>query len=167
MDRNSILLYLSQPAVGSPSTRRAWIEILARMPCNALVYASPSTRRAWIEICTDFSSLAACLSPSTRRAWIEISRVPAHFRGRGVALHPEGVDRNFKKIVDCDMFGVALHPEGVDRNQRLPKVARVVLAVALHPEGVDRNTSAKNPLSTPPKVALHPEGVDRNSTSRP
>ena len=33
-----------------------------------------------------------------------------------VALHPEGVDRNF------DMFGyntgtvVALHPEGVDRN---------------------------------------------------
>ena len=34
---------------------------------------------------------------------------------------------------------VALHPEGVDRNFSLVSVVLVVYRVALHPEGVDRN----------------------------
>ena len=56
-----------------------------------------------------------------------------------VALHPEGVDRNYLCVLRAEINQkVALHPEGVDRNRCLPKVARVVL-VALHPEGVDRN----------------------------
>ena len=33
-----------------------------------------------------------------------------------VALHPEGVDRNFDSIVMVSLSSVALHPEGVDRN---------------------------------------------------
>ena len=36
---------------------------------------------------------------------------------------------------------VALHPEGVDRNFRMPLMPMRELSVALHPEGVDRNSS--------------------------
>ncbi len=35
--------------------------------------------------------------------------------------------------------GVALHPEGVDRNDILSRARLQLLRVALHPEGVDRN----------------------------
>ena len=57
-----------------------------------------------------------------------------------VALHPEGVDRNYSKIAMWDSwYRVALHPEGVDRNIPAP-APRVVPTVALHPEGVDRNS---------------------------
>ena len=39
-----------------------------------------------------------------------------------VALHPEGVDRNFEhRNSDFAALNVALHPEGVDRNSTLPK----------------------------------------------
>ena len=39
-----------------------------------------------------------------------------------VALHPEGVDRNFKDDA-LDMYmTVALHPEGVDRNSTITPV---------------------------------------------
>ena len=56
---------------------------------------SPSTRRAWIEIVCDrreFRPLG--WSPSTRRAWIEIKYGIDFKVRRDVALHPEGVDRN-------------------------------------------------------------------------
>ena len=33
-----------------------------------------------------------------------------------VALHPEGVDRNFSDLDNPEYWMVALHPEGVDRN---------------------------------------------------
>ena len=33
-----------------------------------------------------------------------------------VALHPEGVDRNFEGDSETEVEEVALHPEGVDRN---------------------------------------------------
>ena len=35
---------------------------------------------------------------------------------QGVALHPEGVDRNYTAGVYGWNSDVALHPEGVDRN---------------------------------------------------
>ena len=35
---------------------------------------SPSSRRAWIEICTVRAAPQASMSPSSRRAWIEICR---------------------------------------------------------------------------------------------
>ena len=77
-------------------------------------------------------------SPSTRRAWIEIVTVKKPTTPLGVALHPEGVDRN--SDIDNIIFDefVALHPEGVDRNLARADKLRDKL-VALHPEGVDRN----------------------------
>ena len=100
----------------SPSTRRAWIEILmlnarARFltvalhpegvdrnhdppPPASLCSASPSTRRAWIEIFSTFAVAASAASPSTRRAWIEITECINSCLTVLVALHPEGVDRN-------------------------------------------------------------------------
>ena len=39
--------------------------------------------------------------------------------GNGVALHPEGVDRNYVIATPIETpLTVALHPEGVDRNGR-------------------------------------------------
>ena len=58
--------------------------------------------------------------------------------------------------------GVALHPEGVDRNLSEDGVYNLVAKVALHPEGVDRNANAIAFIPNTPTVALHPEGVDRN-----
>ena len=57
--------------------------------------ASPSSRRAWIEIlpvCVDVEENK--LSPSSRRAWIEIRYVLDRSGIRSVALLAEGVDRN-------------------------------------------------------------------------
>ena len=79
---------------------------------------SPSTRRAWIEIVNLNSFFHTFyLSPSTRRAWIEIVEQDYDTKKNPVALHPEGVDRNnvvYKRKEP--LFAVALHPEGVDRN---------------------------------------------------
>ena len=79
---------------------------------------SPSTRRAWIEI-----PLGKILreqvpgSPSTRRAWIEIIVSRACAQKIIVALHSEGVDRNFEGDGEPEVEdSVALHSEGVDRN---------------------------------------------------
>ena len=58
--------------------------------------------------------------------------------------------------------GVALHPEGVDRNAKIFVFIVHTGTVALHPEGVDRNAFASSGISSS-TVALHPEGVDRNS----
>ena len=55
-----------------------------------------------------------------------------------VALHPEGVDRNFVLAPNIQAKQVALHPEGVDRNAQCGRHVNAA-AVALHPEGVDRN----------------------------
>ena len=58
------------------------------------------------------------LSPSTRRAWIEMTDLSARRAAwTGVALHPEGVDRNdILSRARLQLLRVALHPEGVDRN---------------------------------------------------
>ena len=162
----------------SPSTRRAWIEML-KPASHALISSSPSTRRAWIEI---LSAATICAppyrSPSTRRAWIEILDKYIGFEVIGVALHPEGVDRNRVQIKKSAVFCVALHPEGVDRNcissimmsasarspstrrawiemRQLPDTA-MELSVALHPEGVDRNIVAR--LTQADEIGRPPPG---------
>ena len=61
---------------GSPSSRRAWIEILSRQQMKG---KNPS-------------------SPSSRRAWIEIKYDPPTEADADVALLAEGVDRNFSSI---------------------------------------------------------------------
>ena len=82
------------------------------------MFRSPSTRRAWIEM-TSLARYKSLFrrSPSTRRAWIEIITSSHVKTPAGVALHPEGVDRNrFTYRVIVATVTVALHPEGVDRN---------------------------------------------------
>ena len=57
-------------------------------------------------------------SPSTRRAWIEIPPYIVLYHNPKVALHPEGVDRNWTTTsAGWVRTQVALHPEGVDRNK--------------------------------------------------
>ena len=60
------------------------------------------------------------------------------------------------------VFAVALHPEGVDRNYQMHKLVLERKRVALHPEGVDRNLVNIINGYWRIAVALHPEGVDRN-----
>ena len=61
-------------SVGSPSSRRAWIEIRYKSGYNC-IHGSPSSRRAWIEITTVTTGTSDTeTSPSSRRAWIEIRR---------------------------------------------------------------------------------------------
>ena len=56
---------------------------------------SPSSRRAWVEIIVYDGEELLGGSPSSRRAWVEIS-MPRLSRGsRAVALLAEGVGRNF------------------------------------------------------------------------
>ena len=55
---------------------------------------SPSSRRAWIEILVCVLQLTVQGSPSSRRAWIEMSNVLIVRFCFAVALLAEGVDRN-------------------------------------------------------------------------
>ena len=82
-------------------------------------------------------------------------------RATGVALHPEGVDRNLIDTNANMTCFVALHPEGVDRN--------TIMQMQVKPEYASPSTrrawieihKPKNKSSSS-CVALHPEGVDRN-----
>ena len=90
-----------------------------------------------------------------------------------------------KQMKTLSVFAVALHPEGVDRNYNtiprsaranlspstrrawiemivMPLIRSAIYSVALHPEGVDRNSRSGTPCRRESLVALHPEGVDRN-----
>ena len=101
----------------SPSSRRAWIEIVILTRVRKEVFVallaegvdrnqlfrtpfktekpSPSSRRAWIEITIAGSyTKVNSMSPSSRRAWIEISGCQLLPKMRQVALLAEGVDRN-------------------------------------------------------------------------
>ena len=58
--------------------------------------------------------------------------------GGGVALHPEGVDRNNMAKIDISKIDVALHPEGADRNYDWGVIASILKRVALHLKGAGR-----------------------------
>ena len=78
---------------------------------------SPSSRRAWIEILWDTCVCSPRqTSPSSRRAWIEISTHSSPSAVMFVALLAEGVDRNNRSLSDDEASLVALLAEGVDRN---------------------------------------------------
>ena len=77
----------------SPSSRRAWIEMVARSQPRTAPQ-SPSSRRAWIEMVARSQPRTAPQSPSSRRAWIEIQKVLKNTAMLSVALLAEGVDRN-------------------------------------------------------------------------
>ena len=60
----------------------------------SVLYRSPSSRRAWIEMVHPNTGGNNCASPSSRRAWIEIFFPLALYVNFTVALLAEGVDRN-------------------------------------------------------------------------
>ena len=73
VDRNTDAQSMEFDCEQSPSSRRAWIEILLLATAKLLQLPSPSSRRAWIEIPSSWSPCG----------------------GRWVALLAEGVDRNW------------------------------------------------------------------------
>ena len=61
--------------------------------CQAVSISSPSSRRAWIEIISGFRQCRnGHRSPSSRRAWIEIMNSCRCLCRADVALLTEGVD---------------------------------------------------------------------------
>ena len=132
----------------------------------SLFLLSPSSRRAWIEIIGYVNdNLDSMLSPSSRRAWIEIQKLFATNCQILVALLAEGVDRNFRCRRSPRSAGpVALLAEGVDRNsslcvtakrsKRSPSSRRAWIEIEKLP-----------PFEAAHRVALLAEGVDRNSGS--
>ena len=169
----------------SPSSRRAWIEILLPSPAKRLggvALLAEGVDRNWAETVEYTTPQTVALlaegvdrnkmltaehkvtrwSPSSRRAWIEILQ--------------EGHRP--------DEVRVALLAEGVDRNTATARTPRPPAAVALLAEGVDRNLMVNVTMSqrhaSPSsrrawieislhqdaafviEVALLAEGVDRN-----
>ena len=119
VDRNFLGTVPRPDALKSPSSRRAWIEIVpsaSRSPQSRVALLAEGVDRndvfalfvrevrkvALLAEGVDRNSLTECTSrwsaqtsPSSRRAWIEIPlRCPGWASGR-VALLAEGVDRNF------------------------------------------------------------------------
>ena len=76
VDRNSQLRYCGHVFGLSPSSRRAWIEMLIEIKFERISSQSPSSRRAWIEISVQRLQHSRRRSPSSRRAWIEIVFLP-------------------------------------------------------------------------------------------
>ena len=123
----------------SPSSRRAWIEILPScpmLPCISVALLAEGVDRNSKAVCgcagLDVALLAEGVdrncqfadwrsmnfwSPSSRRAWIEIEVQREAIRALLVALLAEGVDRNcWPSSASGGSMMVALLAEGVDRN---------------------------------------------------
>ena len=124
---------------------------------------SPSSRRAWIEIPFDKCPLArSTWSPSSRRAWIEIHRAAAWGTGRWVALLAEGVDRNWHNdMAQIAQLMVALLAEGVDRNRHEDgRILRIDASPSSRRAWIE--ISGGRCPAYAGQVALLAEGVDRN-----
>ena len=103
----------------SPSSRRAWIEILWLL--LGLVVALVALLAEGVDRNTGsgLPPVYAFWSPSSRRAWIEITVEAAEAVEDVVALLAEGVDRNSCVCGRSIPKLVALLAEGVDRNQSI------------------------------------------------
>ena len=104
-----------------------------------MAFPSPSSRRAWIEIVgatkTAASETVALLAEGVDRNMNKTTRcMPVY----SVALLAEGVDRNADGLALFELVCVALLAEGVDRNSK-GEGWHCMTAVALLAEGVDRN----------------------------
>ena len=155
--------YALRNVEGSPSSRRAWIEIAPESASGiqtvVALLAEGVDRNLSVSVCWAVFAEVALLaegvdrnlpviwrccsrlpSPSSRRAWIEIKDKSTYCGISLVALLAEGVDRNSGKgYITQKGWAVALLAEGVDRNLR-NQTADFFLTVALLAEGVDRNT---------------------------
>ena len=125
---------------------------------------SPSTRRAWIEIVVFTTFYTYSIAVALHPEGVDRNRASSLSGGSvsTVALHPEGVDRNAPASAGMGCApAVALHPEGVDRNicksdiykcaPTSPSTRRAWIEI----KGIDLSEHQGS-------VALHPEGVDRN-----
>ena len=83
VDRNGTPTWITASVSLSPSSRRAWIEIIEKGFNETMNVSSPSSRRAWIEIGSVLPVAAARVSPSSRRAWIEMVGSHDHLAGLG------------------------------------------------------------------------------------
>ena len=102
---------------GSPSSRRAWIEIsgcplLPTMQQVALLAEGVDRNQR-----AQGAAINYAVSPSSRRAWIEITIASWTVCRVSVALLAEGVDRNTTTVSIQNQDCVALLAEGVDRNR--------------------------------------------------
>ena len=128
---------------------------------------SPSSRRAWIEIMYYVGTYGKQESPSSRRAWIEITmNCCGTFRTR-VALLAEGVDRNIDELVDDAEETVSPSSRRAWIEIHREDAERPGLFVALLAEGVDRNWTKRRKKGAGNWVALLAEGVDRNVAEHP
>ena len=129
----------TEQLIMSPSSQRAWIEILVPFPLHphmlvALLAEGVDRNRAsvlppialWVALLAEGvdrnEKTSQCSgrhqgSPSSQRAWIEISPHSIGAKAKIVALLAEGVDRNPVNIAPMSPSYVALLAEGVDRNR--------------------------------------------------
>ena len=132
----------SMRATVSPSSQRAWIEIICvvRYIClTAVALLAEGVDRNRVVMRPVAFALP---SPSSQRAWIEITSSTKAKTPSGVALLAEGVDRNIAPEELTLRTLVALLAEGVDRNTLEP-VPWARTTVALLAEGVDRNSHCR------------------------
>ena len=134
----SLCLAYFSSGTGSPSPRRAWIEIPLPPPLSARAVggrpphggrglkcevvegigaslSSPSPRRAWIEIFSQEFGINFGGSPSPRRAWIEIMKTKRIYSIRLLSPSPRRawIEIKVKPIEELHRH-VALPTEGVD-----------------------------------------------------
>ena len=122
---------------------------------------SPSSRRAWIEILlyslTSVAKRVALLAEGVDRNIVPLEQV-IYCR---VALLAEGVDRNILSLIRFYLSFVALLAEGVDRNLKAHKYKSFPTA-SPSSRRAWIEISSHSPLRNLQKVALLAEGVDRN-----
>ena len=140
VDRNMATKATTEQGAASPSSRRAWIEILQhehRFNFGRVALLAEGVDRNMVSIKKE---IRAYKSPSSRRAWIEMfPSPPPPGTIWTVALLAEGVDRNVLHLESGCPDQVALLAEGVDRNTREELEKIPTSKVALLAEGVDRN----------------------------
>ena len=94
VDRNSLCFAVVCYCAGVALLAEGVDRNKGRPPPIHQVAQSPSSRRAWIEMVARSQPRTAPQSPSSRRAWIEIQKVLKNTAMLSVALLAEGVDRN-------------------------------------------------------------------------
>ena len=143
VDRNHDIASYKYQRRGSPSSRRAWIEIL------------------WIR--PDLSGrFVALLAEGVDRNCLHRPRCP----GGLVALLAEGVDRNKRDYSLLTTMNESPSSRRAWIEMAIRKPGQIIATVALLAEGVDRNRLTRCRSERMQKVALLAEGVDRNRIIR-
>ena len=94
VDRNDCAVHKTGKFLWSPSSRRAWIEILVLDFQPEISYVALLAEGVDRNEALGEHAAVVRWSPSSRRAWIEISQICSALSMMFVALLAEGVDRN-------------------------------------------------------------------------